>query len=119
MKQIFALIFFGSLMLVHPAQAQANGNALREDCEAAARKEMGIAAGMCVGFINGYQQLAVMMPPSAKIKLACWPDGATPTQIAKIVVKYLDQHPEKLHLPAAQLVYDATQEAFPCSADPK
>jgi hypothetical protein len=119
MKCILVLVFLGSVAWVQPASAQTSGNDLRDQCEAATRRETGIKAGLCIGFINGYQQLAVMLPASANIKLACWPDGATPIQIAKIVVRYLDQHPEKLHLPAAQLIYDATSDVFPCSTEKK
>jgi len=99
--------------------AQTTGNKLREQCAAASRSEMSINAGLCIGFINGFWEVAKMLPLSAKINLACWPDGVTPNQIAKIVVKYLDEHPERLHLPAAQLVYDATYAVFPCEEKPK
>jgi hypothetical protein len=95
-------------------QAQRSGNELRDPCAAAANREKSIEAGQCIGFLNGFQQMAAMLEPVAGVKLACLPDGSTPTQLAKVVVRYLDQHPEKLHLPAAQLVYDATAEAFPC-----
>jgi hypothetical protein len=69
-----------------------------------------LAGGLCVRFIDGYRQ-----PPSANLKLLCPPDGVSNGQLVKVFVKYLDQHPEKLHLPAVQLVYDATNDAFPCA----
>lgn len=52
------------------------------------------------------------MLPDAQ--LLCLPDGIGNEQFIRILLKYLDQHPEKLHLPAAQLVYDAMQDVFPC-----
>jgi hypothetical protein len=119
LKCFLLLAFFLAGFQSIRAQTTTTGNKLREQCAAAIRHEMSIDAGLCIGFINGYQQVAVMLPPSANVKLACWPDGATPDQIAKIVVKYLDAHPEKLHLPATQLIYDATYEVFPCPANPK
>ena len=35
-------------------------------------------------------------------------------QVAKIVIKYINNNPEKLHLCAATLVINALSEAFPC-----
>ena len=41
-------------------------------------------------------------------------EGATHEQEARVVYKYLDNHPEKLHEPAGKLVSLALSEAFPC-----
>ena len=91
-----------------------NGNDLSDQCGAALAGQFGARAGLCVGFINGYRQLATMLPEQ---KLLCLPSENVPNgQLIKVVVKYLDQHPEKLHLPAAQLIYESTNEAFPCPA---
>jgi hypothetical protein len=116
LKCFLLLALLAGAQSVH---AQTTGNELREQCGAAVRRELSIGAGLCIGFINGYQQVAAMLPPSAKVKLACWPDGVTPNQVAKVVIKYLDNHPERLHLPAVQLIYDATYEVFPCEEKPK
>jgi hypothetical protein len=35
-----------------------------------------------------------------------------------VVVKYLEAHPERLHIESAFLVIDALADAFPCSALP-
>lgn len=39
-------------------------------------------------------------------------DGATQQQIAKVVVKYMDDHPEKLAWGAPKLIFEAYREAF-------
>ena len=44
----------------------------------------------------------------------CIPEGAKSLQWAKVVVKWLNDHPEKLHDPAVIAVYLAMKEAFPC-----
>ena len=49
----------------------------------------------------------------------CFPSGVNATQLAKIVVKYGDDHPEKLNIGSAAFVIIALQEAFPCPAKPK
>ena len=42
------------------------------------------------------------------------PDNAKPTQLSRIVVKWLNDHPEKLHVDGSYLVANAFQDAFPC-----
>ena len=44
----------------------------------------------------------------------CTPKGASLGQLARVVKKYLQDHPEFLHLDAGGLVYNALNEAFPC-----
>lgn len=119
MKTILSFVLLAGLAVAQQTGHTTTGTDFRDQCEAAIHHETDIKAGLCIGFLNAYQQLAEMLPPSASVKLECWPNGATPVQIAKIVTKYLDAHPEKLHLPAAQLIYDATYEAFPCPAEKK
>ena len=78
-------------------------------------------AGFCIGFIDGFQQFEQLVDISqgandanSSARLICTPDGVTNRQNVKVVVKYLDRHPEFLHKFAAQLVLEAMQEAFPC-----
>ncbi|MFP6801731.1 MAG: Rap1a/Tai family immunity protein, partial [Pseudomonadales bacterium] len=42
-------------------------------------------------------------------------NGVTAGQLRKIVVKYLNENPEELHLTAGSLVSNALNEAFPVS----
>lgn len=45
----------------------------------------------------------------------CYPGtGTTNIQKARIVVKYLLEHPDQLHLPASALTLIAYKAAFPC-----
>ena len=44
----------------------------------------------------------------------CTPKGASLGQLARVVKKFLQDHPESLHLDAGGLVYNALNEAFPC-----
>ncbi len=48
----------------------------------------------------------------------CLSSGVSEAQLAKIVVKYGDDHPEKLNTPSAWVVMTALQQAFPCPAKP-
>jgi hypothetical protein len=63
-------------------------------------------AQICTGYIVG-----VMEATSDQI---CYPPGATYFQLIQVVGRFLDVHPEQLHLHALDLVLLALHEAFPC-----
>jgi hypothetical protein len=44
----------------------------------------------------------------------CYPQQATSGQIARVIVKYLNDHPEKLHEDYRVLSVEALQKAWPC-----
>jgi hypothetical protein len=64
------------------------------------------------GIVDGYQ----LGESSLKI---CTPDKVSLGELALIVSKYLNEHPEKLHNPPQYLVVDAIYTAFPCKTEPK
>ena len=47
----------------------------------------------------------------------CIPDKVEKGQTIKVVVRYLETHPEKLHFLPSALVYDALSTAFPCKRE--
>ena len=48
----------------------------------------------------------------------CFPDSSTIGQDVRVVVKFLQDHPEKLHERRKLLTYSALQKAFPCRTGP-
>jgi hypothetical protein len=46
--------------------------------------------------------------------LTCLPDGVSYDQIVRVVVKYLQSHPERLHRRGKGLAVEALSAAFPC-----
>jgi hypothetical protein len=69
----------------------------------------------CMGFIAGVaDMLSVLKYRSLNPYRACVPDGVTEGQLEKIFKKYADDHPEQLHLSAADVVSTAIATAFPC-----
>lgn len=44
----------------------------------------------------------------------CLPGEVSSNQIAKIFLKYVGDHPEKLHRPAFEQLYEAMKVSFPC-----
>lgn len=49
-------------------------------------------------------------------RFACIPDAVPILQMGRVLVKWLRDHPERLHEPKNGLVRDALKEAFPCPA---
>jgi hypothetical protein len=89
------------------------GLALLEECEASTTSHK---VWKCHGYIQGihdahntYAALTDMTPNF------CIPAGVNSTQLVKVVVKHLNEHPEKLHLTASSQVTNALYIAFPAS----
>jgi hypothetical protein len=62
--------------------------------------------GYCLGFVEGVAEASHSV---------CLPTGVQPRQAVRIVVKFLQDHPEKLNLYGAILADTALSQAFPCS----
>jgi hypothetical protein len=45
----------------------------------------------------------------------CLPQGVTTGQALKVLVKYMDDHPEQLHEKTAWVAAKALHEAWPCA----
>ena len=61
-------------------------------------------AGRCAGFVTG---VAIVYPDS------CAP-AVTLDQLLRVVVKYVDERPQLMHKPFADLVQEALATAWPC-----
>jgi hypothetical protein len=72
----------------------------------------------CMGYIDAILDVGARWKttetPSGKAIHFCLPTGVPSDQARKIVRKYLEQHPEKLHWEADQLITLALVDAFPC-----
>lgn len=75
-------------------------------------------SGTCMGFIEGVIDSDTIAhtdnsghPTGRNL---CVPAEASARQLAKVLVKYGDDHPQLLHLPAAMLVLLAMRDSFPC-----
>jgi hypothetical protein len=66
--------------------------------------------GECVAIIRGLVDAAYLQPPSP----FCVPDDATNGQMVRVVVNYIDRHPEKMHMPFTHLAAEALLKAWPC-----
>jgi hypothetical protein len=52
-------------------------------------------------------------------EMTCIPSEVNQAQLARILVKWLRDHPERLHEQDFLLTFNALHEAFPCQAEAK
>jgi hypothetical protein len=65
------------------------------------------AMGVTLAGPNKERAVALLRGP-------CIPDEASILQLARVLVKWLREHPEKLHEPKSTLTLAAFEDAFPC-----
>jgi hypothetical protein len=73
-------------------------------------------SGHCLGYVAGALDAFVSFQTwrPSKVNQLCIPDAVGMGQSVKIVLKYIDAHPEALHLPAPDIIWTAMHDAFPC-----
>ena len=94
-KFITAAILAASLTTT----AHGSGNDLQKSCKIE-------PYGYCLGFVAGVY--------AATSEPFCNPPSVKDRELRSIVVKYMNDHPEKLHMDQAELVVEAYKAAFPC-----
>ena len=112
-----------SLVIISPTTASGNhfsdGNDLLQACRQTIEfsesdsKLNEFNAGSCWGYIRATNDMYQVMAQNAK-RTICISPQMSRKQLTRVVVKYLKEHPERLHNVAALLIYEAFQEAFPC-----
>ncbi|WP_291842430.1 Rap1a/Tai family immunity protein [Bradyrhizobium sp.] len=73
------------------------------------------AKGICIGQIQVLYLLAFSDHLAPKGKF-CPPDGVTIDKARAVVIKYIEDKPEQLHLPFLLLAIDGLRKAWPCRA---
>jgi hypothetical protein len=97
----------------------ADGNDLLKWCKNASSDIPEIQSSFTAGFCLGTMQTVGELTPFINDSLGsafkiCPPSEITNGQGARIVVKYIQQNPEKLHFNATALAIMALQNAYPC-----
>lgn len=122
MKPFFVCIVVLSIVFLFQSEPLADGNLLLESCLEAdklTRNDLSydkFKAGYCIGIVKGVFDLMLVtrdyLPNKGKL---CIPDKMLHnSQKIKIVIKYLEDNPEQLHLMEATLSSCAFVNAFPC-----
>jgi len=104
-----------------------DGNALLNTCQSVEKAELSDSDAISLQFCYGYIQGVIddddiwqgLMSSDKNQKHShgkiCLPnEGIFYTQLARIVVKYLKEHPEQLHWTGSVLVHNALLAAFRC-----
>jgi hypothetical protein len=104
-----------------------DGNALLSFCQSVEKAELtdtdAIALQFCYGYIQGvidgdgiWQGMMSYDKNHTHDKAKyCLPEeGFLYMQVARVVVKFLKEHPENLHWAGSVLVHNAFVKAFPC-----
>ncbi len=74
--------------------------------------------GVCVGIIVGIVGLSDNLSLSPQYQDCLPPDSIPLGQAIRVVQRYLQTHPARLHLNHYVLVTEALHDAFPCSSAP-
>jgi hypothetical protein len=124
MKLAFGFVVF--LLMSLPAKAAMTGNELLTICEHADAPDSEVTTNQqwdtmhCVGYISGVTDANTawwdFKPEVHGGPNYCLVGGVNNGQVFRVVVKYLREHPERLHFPAARLINEALTRAFPCKS---
>jgi hypothetical protein len=106
----------------------ASGNSFLRDCSVVNKEKTAPAEDTesvaCLLYVGGVMQGAELgsgvtrfeAKPMALPKLFCRPENVEMLQLARIVLKYIRENPEKANKETAALVIMALREAYPCSS---
>jgi hypothetical protein len=90
-----------------------SGNFMLQSCQhvLSQKPPFDLLDGKCMGVIKTLVFLGIALPDEWKF---CAPNKSTPEQALRVVVKYMEAHPGKLHLNFTELSMSALAEAWPC-----
>ncbi len=92
------------------------GNELLPKCEEFVTKtDHYFDSAICQAYIIGITDASITFVNWNNMeKDMCLPDNVGSRKLVRVVIKYLQEHPEDLHLSASSLVLNAFIKAFPC-----
>ena len=126
MKKLALLLVVALLFVASPVMAKEDyfylGNQLLEECNhvinALDNENTNIdqiAAALCLGYVQGVHDLyAALKNGEFIVSQYCKPQNAPVSQMLRVIMKYLKDHPENLNYSASSLIIKALGEAFPC-----
>lgn len=89
-----------------------DGNMLHEACSQPLET---IEGEGCYGMVFGILEAVAMFTRQGVVTARfCLPDGAKTDQIIRVVIDYLNDHPEQWHYSSAYLTVESLGIAFPC-----
>ena len=129
MRPILAVVFLIGLSTNVALARPHDGNELLQDCNAAiaaidhsetSKPSDALEVGLCLGRVGGVMdtmlvwQIADDAHKQEPFWGSCIPADVSPTQAVRVVLKYLNDHPEELNRGDSTLVMSGLSKAFPC-----
>jgi hypothetical protein len=109
MKKVVFIL--ACLVIACPAKADFTG----ADLQSACTNNQDICDFWITSFLLGaFGSQAISQQGNVR-SISCPPAGTTRTEARLIVENYMHDHSEQLHLPAQDIVFAASQLAFPCN----
>ncbi len=129
LQKIVVLLFF--VFFFSPSFAGWNGLSLLASCKeyeinrssvyisnsdpgAVNKLDKIIKSSNCASYLSGVFDAYSQSSNRANRGQFCIPDNVTFPQKILVIIKYLNDHPEKLNSPAPLLINESLQEKFPC-----
>jgi len=111
-------------------RAEHNGIELSEECSIAANSDNpnlndspgdALKRGICIGLVRGVMESMMLWDAADKRRTqqafhGCIIDAVMPLEAIKVVVKFLNDNPSRLHEPDTVLINVALSQAYPCRA---
>jgi hypothetical protein len=72
------------------------------------------SAGACEGMIETAMYFSPNLLPDVR---ACPPALGSVLESARVLLRYLDQNPDRLNVPGITLAFEAFRDAWPCQGD--
>jgi hypothetical protein len=104
-----------SVLTTSQCRALDTGNDIREPCRAALLRPVPVASLVKAEFCNGFVQAILNIRPRLESQSKfCPPSETTTEQAARVMLKFLDDHPEETHLRPEFVAVRAFQTTWPC-----
>jgi Ssp1 endopeptidase immunity protein Rap1a len=71
-------------------------------------------AGFCAGVVHALGYAGKILPPEYQ---SCVPPTSDARQLARVVVKYIEARPQRMHEDFRDLTMEAFHDAWPCKSD--
>ncbi len=115
------IILVGALLSLVPLSGSAeekslSGEVLLKHCQAALQESVpqSFEAGVCIGILQTLRYIQPLLDPKYGKAGYCLPEGLPYEQAVRVVVTYLQSHPERQQEEGSTLALDALHQAFPC-----
>ena len=106
------VVFLLGVLLASAASSAQNVPNTGEDFVSNCSKDSDTCQWYLKGFIDGHGRAL----RSSQVVYCLPMTGFYIDQLRRVLIKWLEDHPEKLHLGTGEIVETALKEAFPCSA---